>query len=146
MLVPARAAKFADQAKGHGQDASFRSKVIEAAFYRAIERYTLEPAPFHIALFRPRLKAAFKFGPGRAINVDRRRIYYDNGWAPYARKVDVFETPGDHDSMVLEPNVRILAARLRECLDKAEASAAASAPAKTEPAEGRPAAPVELSL
>jgi thioesterase domain-containing protein len=123
--LEARAAQFADQAKGQGQDASFRSQVIEAAFYRAIERYTLQPAPFHIALFRPRLKAAFKFGPGRAINVDRRRIYYDNGWAPYARKVDVFETPGDHDSMVLEPNVRILASRLRECLDQAETRASA---------------------
>jgi thioesterase domain-containing protein len=121
--VAARAAQAAAQEQG--QDAGFRSQVIEAAFYRAIQRYTLVAAPFHLALFRPRLKAAFKFGPGRAINVDRRRIYYDNGWAPYALKVDVFETPGDHDSMVLEPNVRILASRLRECLDQAEARAAA---------------------
>jgi acyl transferase domain-containing protein/thioesterase domain-containing protein len=120
--VEKRAAQAADQEKG--QDAGFRSQVIEAAFYRAVQRYTLLASQFHIALFRPRLKAAFKFGPGRAINVDRRRIYYDNGWAPYALKVDVFETPGDHDSMVLEPNVRILAARLRECLDQAEARTA----------------------
>ena len=30
--------------------------------------------------------------------------------------------PGDHDSMVLEPNVRVLAARLRDSLDTAETS------------------------
>jgi len=28
--------------------------------------------------------------------------------------------PGDHDSMVLEPNVRVLAARLRRIIDEAE--------------------------
>jgi acyl transferase domain-containing protein/thioesterase domain-containing protein len=140
--LEARAAQAADQEKG--QDSGFRSQVIEAAFYRAIERYTLVASSFHLALFRPRLKAAFKFGPGRAINVDRRRIYYDNGWAPYALKVDVFETPGDHDSMVLEPNVRILAARLRECLDQAEARTAHKEQ-KSQPAE-KAAAHVEASL
>jgi thioesterase domain-containing protein len=140
-----RAEQAAQQA--HAQDqAGFRSQIIEAAFYRACSRYQIAAEPQQIALFRPRLKAAFEFGPGRAINVDRRRIYFDNGWGPLAKRVDVFETPGDHDSMVLEPNVRILAARLRECLDRAEASAASGAHEKVAPAEGRPAARIELSL
>ena len=73
--------------------------------------------PFHIALFRPRLRPTHQLGPGRAINADRRRIYHDNGWAPFVRRVEVFEMPGDHDSMVLEPNVRVLAARMRDSLD-----------------------------
>jgi acyl transferase domain-containing protein/thioesterase domain-containing protein/aryl carrier-like protein len=103
-----------------GQDARFRSQLIEAAFYRALGRYKIEELPVHLALFRPRLKAEFAFGPGRAINKDRRRIYSDNGWGPFAPRVDVVETPGDHDSMVLEPNVRILATRLRAALDDAE--------------------------
>jgi acyl transferase domain-containing protein len=140
-----RAEQVADQA-GAADHAGFRSQVIEAAFYRAVDRYQIEAQPLHVALFRPRLKAAFEFGPGRAINQDRRRIYYDNGWGPMAKRVDVFETPGDHDSMVLEPNVRILAARLRECLDQAEARSTAAARPKTSHAEGRPAGPVELSL
>jgi acyl transferase domain-containing protein len=140
-----RAEQVADQARSQDQ-AGFRSQIIEAAFYRACGRYQISAQPLHLALFRPRLKPAFEFGPGRAINVDRRRIYYDNGWAPLARRVDVFETPGDHDSMVLEPNVRILAARLRECLDQAEARAASAARTKVSPSEGRPPAPVELSL
>jgi hypothetical protein len=32
--------------------------------------------------------------------------------------------PGTHDSMVLEPNVRVMAARLRACMEKVEASLA----------------------
>jgi hypothetical protein len=28
------------------------------------------------------------FGPGQAINKDRRRIYHDNGWNRYSESVD----------------------------------------------------------
>jgi hypothetical protein len=38
----------------------------------------------------------------------------------------VHEVPGSHDAMVLEPNVRVLAARLRACIQKAEAGVAAA--------------------
>ena len=34
--------------------------------------------------------------------------------------LDVIEVPGDHDSMVLEPNVRVLVVRMRRVLDEAE--------------------------
>jgi hypothetical protein len=67
------------------------------------------------------------FGPGQAINKDRRRIYHDNGWSRYSDSVEVFESPGNHDSMVLEPNVRILAARLRPALNDAEQSSRSQA-------------------
>ena len=33
---------------------------------------------------------------------------------------EVVEVPGDHDSMVLEPNVRVLAARVRSVIEAAE--------------------------
>jgi len=48
---------------------------------------------------------------------------HDNGWGRHARTVDVHEVPGNHTTMVLEPNVKVLAARLRSTLDAAEASA-----------------------
>jgi thioesterase domain-containing protein len=112
-------------ATGH----DFHSQVIEAAFYQAVADYQLEARPFHVALFRPKLRPAHPLGPGRAINADRRRIYHDNGWAPFVRRVEVFEVPGDHDSMVLEPNVRVLAMRLRQCLEAAQPQPAASAAA-----------------
>ncbi len=116
-----REAQAADPHDADSADA--RSRVIEKAFYRALARYRIKPAPLHLLLCRPRLKATHVFGPGRAINQDRRRIYYDNGWTPYGARVDVFEAPGDHDSMVLEPNVRILAEHLRAVLNAAEREA-----------------------
>ena len=33
----------------------------------------------------------------------------------------MIEVPGDHDAMVLEPNVRVLAAQIADRLDAAEA-------------------------
>jgi thioesterase domain-containing protein len=118
--------------------AEFRSRVVEAAFYNAIARYTVVPQPLRLALFRPRLKPMVEFGPGRAINKHKRRIFYDNGWAPYARRVDVFETPGDHDGMVLEPNVRILASRLRKVLDEVELATSKSVRASAVAAKNEP--------
>jgi thioesterase domain-containing protein len=98
---------------------SFHSRVIEAAFYRALERYRVEPRPFDVKLFRPRLRAVHTFSGGGMINSDRRRIYHDNGWGRFVKSVEVFEMPGDHDNMVLEPNVRILATNLRRCIEAA---------------------------
>jgi thioesterase domain-containing protein len=98
---------------------SLHSAAIGAAFRRALERYEVRPYDGIITLFRPRLRPIHVFGPGRQINADRRFIYEDNGWGPFSRRVDVSEVPGDHDSMVLEPNVRVLAERMRRVIDKA---------------------------
>ena len=32
----------------------------------------------------------------------------------------VLEVPGDHDSMVLEPNVRVMASLLKGCIEEAQ--------------------------
>ena len=115
-----KAGELQAQEQGRGQnEQNFHSQVIEAAFYRALELYDLSPQPFQIKLFRPRLRPVHKFSDGGMINVDRRRIYQDNGWGRFVSSVDVFEMPGDHDNMVLEPNVRILAANLRRCIEAA---------------------------
>lgn len=47
-------------------------------------------------------------------------MLHDNDWAVWAPRVEVQEVPGDHDSMVLEPNVRVLAARMRRVIEAAE--------------------------
>jgi thioesterase domain-containing protein len=121
--LKAKAEQVAEQAQeSSGHD--FHSQVIEAAFYRALGRYDLQPSDLDVVLFRPRLKPAFQLAPGRAINADQRLIHFDNGWAPFVRSVDVHEVPGDHDSMVLEPNVRVLARQLRESIEVAEKKAA----------------------
>ncbi|MDR7423231.1 MAG: thioesterase domain-containing protein, partial [Armatimonadota bacterium] len=123
--LAARAAAAAGA--GEGTTGPDPARVIEAAFYRACERYTVEPTAFRLALFRPKLRVEHQLGPGRAINEHRRRIYHDNGWAPFVAGIQVFEVPGDHDGMVLEPNVRVLALKLRGCLEVAETAARAGA-------------------
>ena len=105
------------------EDGSLHSSEIEAAFYRAIARYQVRHHPGTISLFRPKLNPTHVFGEGRMINRDKRFIYEDNGWTPHCDRVDVFEMPGDHDSMVLEPNVRVLAAKMREQILAAEHAA-----------------------
>jgi thioesterase domain-containing protein len=45
------------------------------------------------------------------------------GWARLAKGgVDVYFVPGNHDTMVEEPNVETVAARLRACLDQSGAA------------------------
>src|SRR5258708_10951074 len=91
----------------------FHSEVIEAAFRQACRLYQTAPLSVRVTLFRPKLDEHAVLGPGRVIDRQRRRIYHDNGWGPFVDGVDVFDVPGAHDSIVLEPNVRALAARPR---------------------------------
>ena len=96
---------------------SVQSQRIGAAFYRAVAQYNLAPVPVHVSLFRPRLQVDFEFRDGRRINRDRRYVREDNYWTEYVDRLEVTEVPGDHDSMVLEPNVRVLAANVRRSLE-----------------------------
>ncbi len=105
-----------EQSNGEVHPAEFRSEAIKNAFYRALPKYGLRRFPGTITLFRPKLDKAYVLGPKRILNSAKEFVYHDNGWGPYADRVEVHEVPGDHDSMVLEPNVRVLAQRLRACL------------------------------
>jgi acyl transferase domain-containing protein/thioesterase domain-containing protein/acyl carrier protein len=107
----------------------FHNDAVRDAFMRATERYALTRQPGRIALFRPKLDRYYELSGGRALSHEKNWVMEDNGWGPWADGVDIFEVPGDHDSMVLEPNVRVIAQRLRECIDAAEP------PEKREPAE-----------
>ncbi len=100
--------------------AEFKSGVIEVAFYKALEAYDIKPLDIAGKLFRPKLPIKFKLSGGRVANKDRHVLHEDNGWPRYMNELEIFEMPGNHDSMVLEPNVRVLAARLRECIDNAD--------------------------
>jgi thioesterase domain-containing protein len=75
----------------------------------------------NVALFRPPLDRRWKVSGGRWVSAQREYVLDDNGWTEWAPATQVFEVPGDHDSMVLEPNVRVLAARLRRCIEAARA-------------------------
>jgi amino acid adenylation domain-containing protein len=57
----------------------------------------------------------------RAIERETRRYYEPLlGWGKLAAGgVEVIEVPGHHGTMIAEPHVRVLAEKLRDCLDKA---------------------------
>ncbi|MGZ8900923.1 MAG: thioesterase domain-containing protein [Limisphaerales bacterium] len=42
------------------------------------------------------------------------------GWVGLAREIEVHEVPGNHDTMLTEPNVHALAQRLNDCLLRAQ--------------------------
>jgi acyl transferase domain-containing protein/thioesterase domain-containing protein/acyl carrier protein len=114
----------------------FHNQTIHDAFNRALERYALKPYPGRVVLFRPRLQAVHDFGGGRIANADRQLLYHDNGWTPWTAELDVFEVPGDHDSMVLEPNVRVVSRHIRRLLNDVESERAkpsGAGPASSEP-------------
>ncbi|MBQ0751670.1 MAG: polyketide synthase dehydratase domain-containing protein, partial [Roseovarius sp.] len=98
----------------------FHDSAIEAAFYRAIAKYQVRPWAGALHLFRPPLVGKWQVSNGRWVSSERAYVMPDNDWAGFAPQVQVTEVPGTHDSMVLEPNVRVLAARLRRVIEAAE--------------------------
>jgi thioesterase domain-containing protein/acyl carrier protein len=94
----------------------FHNDQIEAAFLRALGRYRGAAYDGAVLLLRPKLQVAVRALDGRPLNADKRVVKADNGWSPYLASLIVKEVPGDHDGMVLEPNVRVLATYMREGL------------------------------
>jgi len=104
----------------------FQSNRIGDAFLRALHRYDIPKLPVSVALFRPKLKVRFQLSGGRRLDVERNYLSEDNGWTPFVAHLDIFEVPGTHDSMVLEPNVRVLVSSLKRHVDEADAGRRAS--------------------
>jgi thioesterase domain-containing protein/NAD(P)-dependent dehydrogenase (short-subunit alcohol dehydrogenase family)/acyl carrier protein len=114
----------ASQDDGAQEESNFHSEEIEAAFRRSLERYEPKHYPGAVHLFRPRLDEAHRLGSNRVANSERQIVWADNGWTPLVDALHVSEVPGDHDSMVLEPNVRVLASRIRRCIEQVSANGA----------------------
>ncbi len=98
---------------------NFQSGRIGDAFVRALSRYRIPRLPVDIALFRPRLDIRYRLSGDRMVDSERNFISPDNGWTPYVRRIDIYEVPGNHDNMVLEPNVRVMVALLRRAIESA---------------------------
>jgi acyl transferase domain-containing protein/thioesterase domain-containing protein/acyl carrier protein len=92
---------------------SLHSQAVINGFIDALNVY--KPKPYHgkVAVFLPPREPMFVFGPDRRIGETRRLLYEDNGWSQYCDDVTAYVVPGNHDSMILEPNVRTLATHLR---------------------------------
>jgi acyl transferase domain-containing protein/thioesterase domain-containing protein len=111
---------YGDGAPERSED-QFHNEAVEAAFRAALPRYPMRRYPGHTVLFRPKLDEAYVLGPNRILNSAKLWVWPDNGWGEWVDSIDILEMPGNHDSMVLEPNVRVLANRLRACVAEVEA-------------------------
>lgn len=103
--------------------AQFHNLNIESAFRRALQRYQVRPYAGAVHLFRPVPDVVYRLRDGRRLQEGRTIVLDDNGWTPYVGELIVSIVPGDHDGMVLEPCVRVLAARMRQCLSEAQTPA-----------------------
>ncbi|MCP5074182.1 MAG: SDR family NAD(P)-dependent oxidoreductase [Rhodobacteraceae bacterium] len=100
----------------------FHNAAIEAAFLTSVGAYQLKPWPGNLVLFRPPPMGHWQVSGGQWVDSQRAYLLADNDWSGYASGLRVHEVPGDHDSMVLEPNVRVLAGRMRAELEAVKAS------------------------
>ncbi|WP_397543996.1 SDR family NAD(P)-dependent oxidoreductase [Roseovarius salis] len=107
----AKRARHVDQ-DGRGDQGSFNNRRIEMAFRQAVARYSLEATDTPTVLFRPPLDRHWKVTGGNWVSREREYVFEDNAWSPWISDLRVIEVPGDHDSMVLMPNVRVLAKHL----------------------------------
>lgn len=93
-------------------DGNLNNQRIEAAFRDALPHVALQPYDGRVALFRPPLDRHWRVSGRRWVSQAREYVSHDNDWGPWMENLSVHEVPGDHDSMVLDPNVRVMAATL----------------------------------
>lgn len=106
--------------------AQFNNAAIEAAFRAALPSYDMKPRLGATVLYRPPLDRRWQVTGGRWVTSAREFVFADNDLTRFAPALQVVEVPGDHDSMVLEPNVRVLATRMKSAIEDAEAGFASS--------------------
>lgn len=104
--------------EGQGQTGTqnFHNDAIHAAFLAALPGFRMRVWDGPVTLYRPRLDHRWKVSQGRWVSTAREYVTPNNDWGPWLPRLEVSEVPGDHDSMVLEPSVRILAARIAQQL------------------------------
>jgi thioesterase domain-containing protein len=73
----------------------------------------VKPYAGAVTLFRPKPAVFYRLSGGRCLKENRDILLSDNGWSEHVAQFSVSEVPGDHDSMVLDPYVRVLAERMR---------------------------------
>ena len=102
-------------------ETQFHNAAIEAAFRAALPIYAMPERKGATVLFRPPLDRQWQVSGGNWVSKAKEYVFVDNELARFAPALQVVEVPGDHDSMVLEPNVRVLAARMKMVIAEVEA-------------------------
>ncbi|MGJ8544831.1 MAG: type I polyketide synthase [Sulfitobacter sp.] len=121
-----RRGKYLQGAAQNGP-AAFNNRKIEQAFLQAVGQYETQVWEGPLTLLRPKLDLHWKVTGGRYVSAEREYVLADNDWTRYAPQIEVIEVPGDHDSMVLLPNVVVMAGHLRRVIAQARG---ADAPAQ----------------
>lgn len=112
--------RLREQNSENAEAEQFHSQKVQEAFMRALWRYQGKPYDGRILQLRPKLRIAYHLPDGRVLNPDREPVNADNNWSRFVSNMSVVEVPGDHDAMVLEPNVRVLARYMRKALNEGE--------------------------
>ncbi|WP_333846542.1 type I polyketide synthase [Phaeobacter italicus] len=115
--------KRRDRPAEDGTLPAFNNRKVELAFRAALPVYDLRPWEGPLTLFRPPLDRHWPVSGGNWVSAEREYVFEDNDWTRFARNIEVVEVPGDHDSMVLVPNVSVLAAEVKARLDAADRDA-----------------------
>jgi acyl transferase domain-containing protein/acyl carrier protein len=116
------------------QTPTFNNHKIEMGFRHAVETYALQPWSGPLTLLRPPLDRHWKVSRGNWVSLEREYVFDDNDWGNWAAGLEVIEVPGNHDSMVLVPNVSTLATAVKSRLDQGLASVdAATTDTPTQP-------------
>ncbi len=92
----------------------FNNHKIEMAFRQAVGAYELAKWNGRMMLFRPPLDRHWNVSGGNWVSAEREYVFNDNQWTQWVPGTQVIEVPGDHDSMVLDPNVAVLARHLAQ--------------------------------
>lgn len=102
------------------EETQFHNAAIESAFRDALPLYQMTSRVGATVLYRPPLDRKWQVSGGRWVSSAREFVFEDNDLTRFAPSLEVVEVPGDHDSMVLEPNVRVLATRMKQAIEHAE--------------------------
>lgn len=95
---------------------SFQSQNIGDAFLRALRKYNTPKVNVAVTVLRPKLNIHYHLSGGRKVDDDRNYVFPDNGWTSFVERLQIIEVPGNHDNMVLEPNVRVMVSEIRRVL------------------------------
>ena len=101
---------------GGAPGAEFNNIKIQNAFLQAVGAYQTPSWAGPLSLFRPALDFHWKVTGGNWVSSEKEYVFEDNDWRKYAPHIQVIEVPGDHEAMVLAPNVTTLAQELREVI------------------------------
>ena len=101
---------------------AYRYDAVQDSWLVAESRYRPEPLEMRATLLRAREESALSLWSG--VRVDG-----EHGWGRYLRGgVDVQVCPGNHTTICEEPNVRVLASRLRAAIDAADPTLRGASP------------------